>query len=72
VPHDQIHIITTPNFLGDQTEGTEMGIVKHGEGEVLPENEGQKTASQGMSAEAAAELAQENEVADGATDGSAD
>ena len=47
-----------------------MGIVKHGEGSVLPDDEGQKTASQsGLSAEAAAELARENEEADGASDG---
>jgi hypothetical protein len=47
-----------------------MAIRKHGEGEVIPENDQQKTAQQGdgMSKEAAEELRQENEAADGAAD----
>lgn len=50
---------------GPETED-QMGIVKHGEGSVIPESEQQKTAAQRgrMSAEAAEELARENERAD--------
>lgn len=44
-----------------------MALRKHGEGEVIPENEQQKTAQRedGMSDEAAAELRRENAEADG-------
>lgn len=44
-----------------------MGIVKHGEGEVLPENEQQRTAQQegGMDKEAREALDRENDEADG-------
>lgn len=48
-----------------------MALRKHGEGSVIPETEQQKTAQQepgGMSKEAAEELRQENEEADGAAD----
>lgn len=52
-------------------EEREMAIRKHGEGEVIPETEQQKTAAaQGgsMTAEAAEELRRENEAADGVAD----
>lgn len=54
----------------DEEERKAMGIIKHGEGSILPENEQQKTAQQQgeMSEEARAELAEENERADGGHD----
>lgn len=43
-----------------------VGIVKHGEGEVLPENEQQKIAQQGgMDEQTREALARENDEADG-------
>lgn len=46
-----------------------MGLRKHGEGEVIPETDQQKTAAAtGMSKEAAEELRRENEEADGVRD----
>lgn len=41
-----------------------MGLVKHGDGSIIPDNESQKTASSGMSKEAAEALQRENEEAD--------
>lgn len=42
--------------------GSEMGFIKHGSGEILPENEGQKTASKDWSEQDQQELADENKV----------
>ena len=48
-----------------------MAIRKHGEGEVIPSEDQQKTAAQnaGMTPEAAKELRRENEAADSADQG---
>lgn len=78
VSHLHWHIV--PRRVGDglplpwtpqQKEHDEMALRKHGEGEVLPSAEQQKTAAQkaGLSKEAAEELRQENESADGAHGG---
>lgn len=52
---------------GDREEVDSVALRKHGEGEVIPETEQQKTAAKdgdGMSKQAAEELRAENEEAD--------
>lgn len=56
-------------WTDQQHKEEEMALRKHGEGEVIPENEQQKTAAaEGMSKESAEELRRENEAADGVDD----
>lgn len=59
------------NCVEEARKEDEMALRKHGEGEVIPETDQQKTAAAeggGMSKEAAEELRQENEAADGGND----
>ena len=54
-------------LVNPNKEEIEMGIVKHGDGNVLPENEQQKTAAQqggSLSEEERDALQRENEEAD--------
>lgn len=53
----------------EPTEEEEMGLVKHGEGNVLPENEQQKQGSKnGLSKEAVDEIVAEGREDDGSDD----